>query len=281
MKIMYLDDSYRKEECILGYGGFHVNGSALRRIGDEVAALKQQYKIPLAVELKWAPPRDHYLRTRFEGVRHDLYRDALAILERNGAQIVCAVHFLNHCYGVSLHNWPMERAIPWAAKQQLKFLAERFQRPYLSSWDDCGLIIVDEFGSRAGQDAVIDGFSLNMLLGTEYETLDRIVSLPLIASSKRSPHLQLADITTGVIVAAFAGSRYGLDLFENVARCFFYNPHEGSLGFASTVSSAVMGFGLKVFPSGCCVKAAPLFAELDQRYTVTNEAGIHRREVAA
>ena len=281
VKILYLDDSYRREERILGYGGYHVDGAAMRRIGDDVAALKNHYGIPPAVELKWAPPRDHFLRTRFTGRRHELYRDALAILERNGARVMCAVHFLNECYPLSLHGWTVDRTIRWAAKQQLKFLAERFQRPCLASGDDCGLIIVDEFGSREGQEALIEGFSLHMLLGTEYETLDRIGALPLTTSSKRSPHVQLADIVTGVIVAALAGSRYGVDLFEHVARCFLYNPHEGSQGFASLLSTAVLGYGLKVFPRGCCTKVEPLFTELDRRYIVTGEKGIHLRSAAA
>ncbi len=280
MKVLYLDDSYRKEDRILGYGGYHIDAAAMRRIGDEVAALKKRYDVPLAVELKWAPPRDHFLRTRFKGRRHDLYRDALAILERNGARVLCAVHFLNECYGLTLHSWTVDRAIRWAAKNQLKFLAERFQRPCLASGDDCGLIIVDEFGSREGQDALIEGCSLHMIMGTESETLDRIGGLPLTISSKRSPHVQLADVVAGAIVAALAGSRYGVDLFEHVARSFLYNPHEGSLGFASMVSTAVIGYGLKVFPTGCRARVKPLFADLDKRYIVT-EAGIHLREVAA
>ena len=104
MKILYLDDSYRKEERILGYGGYHIDSVAMRRIGDEVAGLKRRHGIPQAVELKWAPPHGHFLRARFTRVRHELYRDALAILERNGARVMCAVHFLNDCYGVSLHG---------------------------------------------------------------------------------------------------------------------------------------------------------------------------------
>ncbi len=280
MKILYLDDSYRQGERVLGYGGYHVDSAAMRRIGDEVAALKDRYGIPRAVELKWAPPRDHFLRTRFGGVRHELYRDALAILERNAARVMCAVHFLNDCYGVSLHSWPMQQAIPWAAKQQLKFLAERFQRPCLASGDDCGLIIMDEFGSREGQEALIDGFQLQMLVGTEYETLDRIGCLPLVTSSKRSPQVQLADIVAGVTVAALAGSRYGVELFEAVARSFLYNPHEGATVFASMLSAAVLGFGLKLFPIGAHARVPALFADLDRRYIVT-QAGIHLRDVAA
>src|SRR6266566_2378214 len=248
MKILYLDDSYRQGERVLGYGGYHVDSAAMRRIGDEVAALKDRYGIPRAVELKWAPPRDHFLRTRFGGVRHELYRDALAILERNAARVMCAVHFLNDCYGVSLHSWPMQQAIPWAAKQQLKFLA--------------------------------DGFQLQMLVGTEYETLDRIGCLPLVTSSKRSPQVQLADIVAGVTVAALAGSRYGVELFEAVARSFLYNPHEGATVFASMLSAAVLGFGLKLFPIGAHARVPALFADLDRRYIVT-QAGIHLRDVAA
>ena len=52
MKILFLDESFRREERILGYGGYHVDGSATRGIGDEVAALKKRYGIPPTVELK-------------------------------------------------------------------------------------------------------------------------------------------------------------------------------------------------------------------------------------
>jgi hypothetical protein len=91
----------------------------------------------------------------------------------------------------------------------------------------------------------------------------------------------VAALVSGVRLNPPAGSRYGVDLFEYVARSFFYDPHEGSEGFASTVSAAVIGYGLKVFPSGCCAKVQPLFTDLDRRYIVTNEKGIHLREAAA
>jgi hypothetical protein len=280
VKILYVDDSFRKEERILGYGGYCVDSAAMRRIGDEVTALKVKYQIPPSVELKWAPPPDHFLRTRFSGIRRDLYRDALSILERNGARVMCSVHFLNDCYGVSLHGWSMDRAIRWAARQQLKFLAERFQRPCLAEGDDCGLIIMDEFGSRESRDAVLDGFSLDLVLGTGYVTLDRIGALPLVTSSKRSPHVQLADITTGILVGALAGSRYGIELFEQVARLFLFNPHEGSTDFSSLLSAAVLGFGLKVFPTHWRTQVTSLFADVDRRYIVSKD-GIRLRDVAA
>ncbi len=279
MRILFLDDSYRSDERVLGYGGYCIDADVMRRVGDEVAALKKEYGVPQNAELKWAPPHGHFLRARFKGVRHDLYRDALRVLERNGARVMCAVHFLNECYGLSLHGWPVERAIRWAATNQLKFLAERFQRPCLESGDDCGLIIVDEFSSRAEGNALIDGFSLHMLLGTEYETLDRISGLPLITSSQRSPQMQLADVATGIVVAALAGSRFGLELFEPAARCFLYDPHARASSFGSTVSAAVIGVGLKIFPTGCRARVERLFTDLDRRYIVTKE-GIRLRGAA-
>lgn len=103
-------------------------------------------------------------------------------------------------------------------------------------------------------------------LPRDHPILNRL-ALPL-TTSKRSPQ-------------AMAGSRYGMDLFENLARSFLYNPHEGSEGFASTVSAAVIGYGLKVFHTGCRVKAEALFTDLDRRYIVTGEKGIHLRSAAA
>lgn len=281
MKVLFLDDSYRREDRIFGYGGFCIDGSQVRALGDEVARLKERFGIPRGVELKWSPPRGHFLRGRFQGVRRELYREALAILAGHEARVVCAVHFFNACYGYQLHRWTLERTMRWAARQQMTFLAERFHRPYLAAESDSGMIIVDEYADRDVREEILRGFSLDMLFGTDFEKLDRISMLPLMTASRLSPQVQLADIVAGVIVAAVGGSRYGLQLFDQLAELFLWNPHQGAASFASLFSSAVIGFGLKVFPTGCAGEARKLFNQLDQKYVVTDKGLVRRKSSVA
>jgi hypothetical protein len=103
MKFLFLDDSYQKKSDYLGYGGFCIDGTNLRKMGDDIRALKKEFKIPESVEIKWSPPKKHFLRTRFKESRQDLYRAGVAILRSHDARIICAVHSLSECYP-RMHN---------------------------------------------------------------------------------------------------------------------------------------------------------------------------------
>ena len=72
MKILFIDDCYRKDETYLGHGGFCIDQAHLRTLSNDLSKLKETYKIPYNVELKWSPGKRHYLRTNFEGNRQKL-----------------------------------------------------------------------------------------------------------------------------------------------------------------------------------------------------------------
>lgn len=277
MRMMFLDDSFVRQTHYLGYGGYCVAGAVTRELDSILAEVKSAHKVPRHVELKWSPAPDHFIRTDFKGVREDLYRDILRALARFDARVLCAVHGLDDCYGVTIHGWSDERASLWAAKQQLQFLAERFETNDLLVHDDHGLIISDRYGSRDGEEDLIKDFSFAMIIGTGYNDLARIAHTPLMADSQHSNLIQAADIVTGVIVATLGGSKHGTALFEDVARLFVFDPHHGSPAFASMFSDAVLGYGLKLFPSEFKPDGLRSLTELDEKYVVTEE-GVHPRE---
>jgi hypothetical protein len=207
-----------------------------------------------------------------------LWREAIRILNDHNATIICAVHDLNNCYGVTLYDWDFERTRLWATKEQLKFIAERFERPYLSTCVEYGLVIADHYGSFKGQTSIIEQVSYDILGGTRYRQFEKLCMLPVTTVSRYCPLLQMADIVVGIVVASLANSSYGLNLFEDVAKLFLRDPHEDVTYSPSTFSDAVLGFGLTLFPPSFRVKGLELFEQtaLDYKYICTSK-GLEQR----
>jgi hypothetical protein len=267
--VLFLDDSQYKQGALFGHCGFVCGQHELRPLTDALGEVKQQHGVPSDVELKWSPDPSHYLRTKFTGARQELYNDALALLDKHGCRVLGAIHFLSECYGPAVYNWPEKKTALWATKQQLTFLAERFQINDLEEHDDVGAIINDDFQNRADEDAVIEAVSLTMAWGTEYSSFDRICLPPLTANSKVLAGLQLADLTAGVLVGALGGNVYSKALFDTVAQNLMWNPHKGSIGWAEMFSSATLGYGLKIFPTDYRGSVNSLFQELDKKYIMS------------
>lgn len=277
MKILFLDDSYQGKNEYLGFGGFCIDESQIKTLIQEILNLKDSYYIPHDIELKWSPPPDHYLRTHFVGLRKNLYRDAIHILYNHDVKIICAVHDLKECYGIKLHNWNFERTRLWATKQQVKFIAERFERPILSNGTEYGLIIADHYSSIEGERSLIKEASDTFQEGTNFRKFEKLCIPPLTSDPKNCSPIQLADIIIGIVVASISGNRFGLDLFEDVAKLFLSDPHEEAISFASLMSSAIFGFGLMLFPPGFRSKGNDLFKELDKKY-IFDTRGLRIRE---
>ncbi len=271
MQILFLDDSATKDSWHVGYGGFCIDADVLPALTRDLQELKKRFALPSGVEIKWSPDKTHYLRTKFTGVRHELNKAVIELLGQHDARVICAVHALKECYGVALHGWSRDRATRWAVRQQLRFIAERYERPYLTSLSQDGLIICDEHDSKTEQHMAAQQFAFDMVFGTRYEILEHIAHLPLITLSQFSAPLQIADVVIGVVTSAVGGGRYGVALFDTVARHFLWNPHEGSSGFGSMVSAAVLGFGLKVFPASQDGRARDLFKGLDANFIITDK----------
>jgi hypothetical protein len=276
MKILFIDDCYRKDEEYLGHGGFCIDAVNLRSLASDFSKLKESYGVPDTVELKWSPGKRHPLRRYFKGNRQELYRKAILLLHQHRAEVVCAVHSLRECYGVRLHRWTMKRARLWVTKQQLKFLAERFEQPFLEQNDDVGMIIADHYGDRKVEGAIIEETSLAMVLGTRFQEFERICMLPLMTAAKNCPYLQLADLVIGVAVCSLADSEYAISLFDNLAFMFLKKPHMRTSASSSLYSASVLGFGLKLFPKSFSSTGAKLFKEIDNKYVYTDH-GVEER----
>jgi hypothetical protein len=277
MKMLFLDDSYQRRAHYLGYGGFGVDVSEVGALVGDILSLKNEFGVPSWVDLKWSPSPRHFLRAEFTGNRQELNRRAINLLNEHNATIICAVHDLNECYGVTLYNWDFERTRLWATKQQFKFIAERFETPYLSSNDDNGMMFADHYSNVVGEKSLIKEASEHFKYGTGFRDFQKICMPPFTAAPRDCSPLQIADVVVGVVVSSLAGNRYGLELFEDVAKLFLRDPNEDAISFASILSSAVLGIGLKLFPPGLRDKGIALFEELDRKYIYTNE-GLKLRE---
>ena len=277
MRILFLDDSYQNfnQNRYLGYGGFWLEADRIKELTKGISILKNKHSIPLDIDLKWSPDPKHYLRTKFRGKRHDLYSDTIKLLNENNAKILCAVHHLDSCYGIRLYNWDFKRTRLWATKQQCKFLAERFETVCLSENDEVGLIVADHYSDVEGEVSLIKETGIDFENGTEYCRFNGLCIPPLTATPQYCTPLQLADIVVGIIVSTMTGNKYGMALFEDIAKMFVLDPHKDAVSFASTFSGGVLGWGLKLFPSMFASTGWYVFRDLDKQYAYTSEKGLY------
>jgi hypothetical protein len=274
MQILFLDDSYQSfdNNRYLGYGGFYIDADRLKELTKGISNLKSYYGIPSDVDLKWSPSPDHFLRTKFNGKRQDLYIDAIKLLSESESKVLCAVHHLESCYGINSHNWDLKKFRLWATKQQCKFISERFETICLK--DTPGLIIADHYSDVVGETSLIRDVNIRFKQGTEYWLFDNLCIPPLTATPQECTPLQLADIVVGIVVASCVKNKYGLALFEEVAKIFVLTPQKDTTPFVSKFSYAVLGCGLKLFPNTFVPTGKDLFQELDTRYIYNSENGL-------
>lgn len=279
MKALFLDDSYLREQKFTGLGGFCLDARSIRALSDDFCELKRSYGIPQSVEIKWSPPPDHYLRKKFRGSRFMLYADVLSLLHKHKGTVLCAVHGLKYCYGVRIHSWKYERARRWAVAEQIKFLAERFQKTYLEPEDKYGLIVSDSYASREGEESIINTCMCQIQTGTFFQKLIRIALTPLMTDSKYCIPIQIADVIIGITVSYLCKGKYGIQLIDQLAPIFAFNPHLNANHFTSTYNASVLGIGLKLFPAQEMKRECQeVLKALDTRYEINSEKGIHIRQ---
>jgi hypothetical protein len=282
MRFLFIDDSRQKDQVnenkeYVGYGGFCIDAIKVKSFNTDFYAIRKKYHIPRNIELKWSPDKDHFLNKKFKGSRENLFKEILLLLSKYDANILCAVHDINECHGVKLHNWKINQAILWATKEQFKYLVERLEKPYLEENDDIGLIITDHYSNRKEESNLIEQSKFYINHGTEFQKFDKICLAPLTTSSKDSPPIQLADLIIGITVGSLANSTYALKFFNDISLLFLKNPHKGAIGFDSTISSSVIGFGLKLFPKNFLIRGMDLFEQIDKKYIYTDK-GIKERK---
>lgn len=271
MKILFLDDCFRRDKNYFGHGGFCIDEEDGNSLCVDIFELKRKHRIPYHIELKWSPGRKHFLNTDFKGDRQQVYKESIELLHKYNASIVSAVHNLNECHGIRDYGWDLNRAVLWATKQQFKFIAERFEKPILDSSSDYGIIIADKYSENKSEISILKDVFDVISFGTEYRRFNRICMNPILAISDFCPPIQISDIIIGVIVTALAHSTYGQSQFENIFNLLLKNPHEGAISFVSTLSSSILGYGMILFPLSFRPKGIELFKKLDGKYIYTNE----------
>ena len=276
MRFLFIDDSRQKDQKnknkeYVGYGGFCIDATKVKSLNADFYAIREKYNIPRNIELKWSPDKDHFLNKKFKGNREELFKKILLLLSKYDASILCAVHDINECHGIKLYNWKINQAILWATKEQFKYLVERFEKPYLEENDDIGLIIADHYSNRKEESNLLEQSKFYINHGTEFQKFNNIYLAPLTTSSKDSPFIQIADLIIGITVGSFANSIYALRLFNDISLLFLKNPHKGAIGFGSTISGSVLGFGLKLFPRSFVKRGMELFEQIDKKYIYTDK----------
>jgi len=276
MKVLFLDDSFQKKTKYLGYGGFCVGSDKLRSVNDALSTLKKNYKIPNHVELKWSCDPEHYLRTKFKGSMKDLIHNALNILQINDCKLLVAAHSLSDCYGYRIHQWTLPETIKWATREQLKYLSERFSLNLLEIDADNGIVIIDNMPSRESESYILRNYTFEMMFGTTYSSFDRISMVPLLANSKHCTHIQLADLVVGILISALSGSEFAKEFLQDLAPLFVQRPVKECVEFSSTWTSAVIGYGIVLFPKELKVVAKGLFNDIDKAF-IAKKDGIFKR----
>jgi len=269
MRILFIDDSCIKKEGFLGHGGFIIDAVNVRPLMVDLDKLKTANGIPTNIDLKWSPGKDHYLRTKYRGNRNDLYLAVIKLLSKYDCKIISSVHDLNNCYGRKAHGWDIEKTIKWATAQQFDFLAERFQKPYLTMVKDSGILVACEEEGRKG--LILKNFDFSLKFGTSFRDLQNICLNPLLIRAKYCSLLEIADIIVGITTGCFANNKYALALFDSLVEYFLMNPHEGSTAFASTISSSTIGFGLILFPSSLKTVGDAIFKKVDSLYVYSKK----------
>ncbi len=276
VNILFLDDSYARRSKYFGLGGFCLNANEIPALSADILKVRKKYRIPNNVEIKWSPPPDHFLRTKFPYSRSDLYKELIAALVKYNVRIICAIHGLKHCYGAKIHGWGIEKTSIWAASEQLKFLGERFQKTFLEPEDELGLILADKYSSRSGDNSILSSIALLIGNGTRFQRLDRIILPPVTVDSRYYLPIQVADTIIGAVVSYLSNGVYSDDLIRIMAPKFAYNTYPGSISFSATFTGAVLGVGLKLFPLREMLKdSSQKLISLDAQFSVSNQKGIY------
>jgi hypothetical protein len=257
--ILFLDESFARKTNYAGYGGFCVDASALPALATGLAQLKKTHSLPDHVEMKWSIGSEHPMSIWKPELRHEFYAQAIRIMSENHATVMCGVVALEQTYGLKDHDWSQHQAETWAKHQLLRLVAERFETPYLKLAGSNGLIVCDLFRGPS-EPKLIDQFSQDLRYGTSRVSFNSIVSVPLMTSSARSPHLQFADLVVGIVVQTLAGSTRAKRLFDSVAHMMLRHPDANGWD----VPYAVIHYGLKLFPD--TFTAPEIFASLNETY---------------
>ena len=278
MRILFLDDSFQKKSAYFGYGGFCIEEKHINALTEDMCQIKNSYKIPNDVEMKWSPGPEHYLRKEFKGNRQELNIRLVSLLEKYSSTTLCAVTDFSQIYGKKYYNWNNDECKRWAIKESMKFIFERYENSFLEKVNDIGIVVIDS-DNIATMSEGIGSIQKMILEGTKYQAkFKRVQVCPMIAMSKYCPPVQLADIIIGSTVSSLSANKYGIEIFNKVWQRILGKPIESNL-ISGACSAYKLGYGLKLFPSVFKEKGLEVFKNIDKQYVVSN-SGIRARALA-
>ncbi|WP_284228869.1 DUF3800 domain-containing protein [Arenivirga flava] len=236
MHVVFVDDSKQKGRReamgnLITLGAVAFAEDKVRPFAEAFNARLDEFDVPREVELKWSPDSktDWFRKNKKTSIIAPLREAILADALAHGCRVVAAV-WDDELAGLGMRNQTAEQ---WV----IRFLFERVEM-MLQNEGHRGILVFDKpGGDHRAEDAWLGETADLTSIGTEFVKSEAIVIPVLTAPSHRHPHLQLADLVTGVVTAALAGSKYGMAL-ANMVTPMFHRNYYGGIG----------GAGLKLYP---------------------------------
>jgi hypothetical protein len=215
---------------LVGVGAVIFPEAGVAAYRDGMKELREMYGVPNDCELKWSPPRGHWLRGEGASARVEIQRRMIDLGVEVDARSITVVWDRAHC----------NRSVDDARKSVLQYLYDGIST-YLRVLDsrNTGLVIADEPGGGPADQRRWLAETLRLTNnGTQWSKPDQVVLPILTAPSHHVPHIQLADLVCGATVGAVAGNSYAIDLLDNLKPLAARHATWDSIG----------GVGLKVWP---------------------------------
>lgn len=234
MQLVFVDDTKQNGRrtdmgVLMALGGVSFPEDSVAEFGKEFHALYAKYGVPVAEELKWSTPKTSWFRT-------DAGREVLTPIREDCLRLAAA-----HNASAVVVAFDLGRTMVQGAKaesQVLTYLYERVTMMLGREGVKRAVIVCDKpGGGHQEEDSWIAGTLDLTRYGTEFVKPTGIILPVLTAPSHHHPHLQLADLVTGSLVAAVAGTDHGMALVDLVKPLL----HKNALGLMGAT-------GLKLFP---------------------------------
>lgn len=214
---------------LMALGGVSFPEECLEEFSRDFHAMYEEYGAPASEELKWSTPKSSWFRTE-DGrkVLTPMRESCLQLAEKHGATAVVVAFDLAR---TSVQGSEAEQQILKYPYERISMMLGREETPR-------AVVVCDKPGGGHQEEDAWIAATLDLTrYGTNYVKPGGIILPILTAPSHHHPHLQLADLVTGALVAALAGTDHGNALVDLIKPILHKNFH-GFIG----------GTGLKLFP---------------------------------
>jgi hypothetical protein len=194
---------------LVGVGGLHVPGAAVRELERSLDALCDEVGFPRAEEFKWSPKRGSWMRGHLEdSARENFFRRALGLAGDLGCRAIVVIEDCERRTALRESESPQEDVVT--------LLLERADN-HLRSAGTEALILTDRpSGGRKSEVKFLSDCLELVRLGTPFVQFEHL-ALMLTGDSRLVRLLQLADVITSCTVAYVGGETpYSGRTFESV-----------------------------------------------------------------